>query len=64
MLHFTESSRTTATTCRKLSSSNLFVNARAVRFPNAAAHRNNMILLGHILMNRIIGKPSQRKPAS
>src|SRR5216684_1362911 len=27
-------------------------------------HRDHMILFGHVLMNRIVGKPSQRKPSA
>ena len=52
------------TTCRKLSSSNLLVNARAVRPPNTARTETHVILFGHILMNRIVRKPRQRKPTT
>ena len=63
MLHFRQSSPTTRTTRRKLSSSNLLVEARAVRPPKTVRTETTMVLFRHILMNGVVGETRKRKAA-
>ncbi len=53
-----------STTRRKLSSSNLFVKARAVRSAKRCADRDDMIFFLDVLMNGVVGEPSEGKTSA